>query len=172
MALTKVIGSGIGTTASLADSNMPAGSVLQVVSAEEPYSSSTTTSNTWVAIGAGASITPSASSSRVFVTFSVDMRPGSTNSFGFGLMRSINGGDFSIVQTIVRHATYPVIVDALITVNYTDSPNTTNAVAYKAAMHSYSGATNTFMPNPYTKTGNGGTSGGSAGLWTLMEIAG
>ena len=151
---------------------MPTGSVIQVVSAEEPYSTSSTTSNTFVALGGGASITPSTTASRVVVTISCDVRGSETNSFGFGIMRSINGGAYSMVQTYVRHATYPVLSDETVSMTYTDSPNTTSVVSYKVGLVVYGSNAVQLLPNPYTKTGNPNGSGGSAGLWTLMEIQG
>ena len=67
MALTKIIGSGIGTvTNQFADGNMAAGSVVQVVQAQTttPADSS---SATYADTGLTANITPSSTSNKVLV---------------------------------------------------------------------------------------------------------
>ena len=69
MALTQVIGSGIGSSASLVDGNMPSGAVLQVKAASDT-SIRTTTSQTFVVASntAQVTITPLASSSKFLIT--------------------------------------------------------------------------------------------------------
>ena len=67
MALTKVIGSGIGTTASLADSNMPSGSVIQIVQTVLTTSQSTTGTSYADITGFTASITPSDNTNKILI---------------------------------------------------------------------------------------------------------
>ena len=68
MALTKVIGSGIGTvTNQFADANMSAGSVVQVIQGGRT-SRVTHNSTTFTDIGVSAAITPSSTSSNILIT--------------------------------------------------------------------------------------------------------
>ena len=70
MALTKVIGAGIGTvTNQFADANMSAGSVIQVITATDS-TQRTTTSTSFVTASntLAVSITPSSTSNKIFVT--------------------------------------------------------------------------------------------------------
>ena len=68
MALTKVIGSGIGTvTNQFADANMSAGSVLQVKQAVKTDTQTTTASDFADVTDLSVSITPSSASSKILV---------------------------------------------------------------------------------------------------------
>ena len=67
MALTKVIGAGIGTvTNQFADANLPTGSIVQVV--QGTYATFTnSTSSSFEDVGLSAAITPSSSSNKILV---------------------------------------------------------------------------------------------------------
>ena len=71
MALTKVTGAGIGTvTNQFADANMASGSVLQVVTATDSTSRSSTSSSFVTASNTlSVAITPSATSSKIFILY-------------------------------------------------------------------------------------------------------
>ena len=117
------------------------GMVLQVVSAirSEPSSASITTAGDFVGLtGLSATITPSATSSKILVLASVSYAPRSVtqNSRTFyRLMRDstpIGNGDTASSRTSAFTGLYlnsdgDVVQD---TANYLDSPNTTSAVTY------------------------------------------
>ena len=68
MALTKVIGAGIGTvTNQFADANMATGTPVQIVQSTV-NTASTTTSTSFGDVGLSAAITPSSTSNKVLVT--------------------------------------------------------------------------------------------------------
>jgi len=163
MALTKIIGSGIGTvTNQFSDANMSAGSVVQVLTATDSTERQTTSnsfvtaSNTLVI-----QITPSSASNKIFVTASMSyITPGGTYSFFITLFRdSTNlansnkgfGNLFNGSSYNYGHATLQIL----------DSPNTTSQVTYQ----------------PYIRVGNNAGAGGinSTNCFstiTAFEIAG
>tara|TARA_B100000242_G_scaffold156994_1_gene112183 strand:+ start:1742 stop:2230 length:489 start_codon:yes stop_codon:yes gene_type:complete len=162
MALTKVIGSGIGTvTNQFADANMSAGSVIQIVT--NTYSTLTaTTSSSFVDTGLAATITPSSTSSKIFVLAACSMwqntaggvssitlyRGGSrvSDSATYGYAYGYGGG-----SNHVNHHTP----------TYLDSPNTTSATEYKIYFSAVGlGGTLSICPNSTPST------------LTLIEIAG
>ena len=169
MALTQVIGSGIGTTASLADSNMPAGSVLQVVSTTK-NDTFTMTGATFVDItGLSAAITPKSTSSKVFVSVFLASSP--SNTVGLNVFNLVRGS-----TNIAQPATTPTFTgticnyigeaDRILPTSFTflDSPSTTSATTYKIQMRTNSG----------TQSVNRRSSADCAWVSsiTLMEIAG
>ena len=174
MALTKVIGDGVGTLASatitsatisnqLTDANMSAGSVIQIVQAittAEVSTSSTNFSDT----GLTASITPSSTSSKIFILYSLHqfitvaakasklkLLRGSTDLLdtGYGLY---NGGDGSGIMGLSTH-------------HFLDTPSTTSATTYKVQFNSVDNSTNVLCQ--YDDSAGDGNS-----FMTLMEIAG
>ena len=165
MALTKVIGAGIGTvTNQFSDANMSAGSVVQVLTATDSTERQTTSTSFVTASNTLAvQITPSSASNKIFVTASMSyITPSNTYSFFITLFRdSTNLGDssrgfgnlFSGSSYNYSHATLQVL----------DSPNTTSQVTYQ----------------PYIKVGAnagaGGINNGNVGSFstiTAFEIAG
>ena len=160
----------------LTDANMPAGSVLQVVSTEKS-DQFTTASTTFVDVtGMSATITPTSSSSKILVTFSV------------GLVGNSTGGQFVYLQ-LVRDTTSISIGDASgsrarvsagnggtqpysnssLTITNLDSPSTTSAVTYKIQMRSQSTGTAKF--NSRGDDADSTAYGRSSASLTLMEIA-
>ena len=94
MALTKVIGSGIGTvTNQFADANMAVGSVLQVVTGTTTTSTSQT-STTWADTTLTANITPSSSSSKIFILVNQSYRIQRSTYFGGGSIKILRGSTF------------------------------------------------------------------------------
>ena len=75
MALTKVIGSGIGTvTNQFADGNMPSGSIIQIIQSSIKTRLGLATSGNYTKItGLEASITPLSTSSKILVTASLNV---------------------------------------------------------------------------------------------------
>ena len=152
-------GTVMSSVSSVATSQLPAGSVLQVVTATDAGVRSTT-STTFVTASntLSVSITPRSSSSKVFVTVSSSVDISATNTyFVFTIFRgATNLGSnqgLNLVRVSATSNTYPIAM------SYLDSPNTTSATTYQV----------------YLKT-DGGTAylntGACVGTITAMEIAG
>ena len=153
-----------------ARSNMPAGSVLQVVNAA--YSTLTsTTSTSPIDTGLSASITPTSASSKILVLTSMYAQSYVTS----GTARD-TGGNFVLVRASTNiwnsndvnfyidggtGATFSFNNINLWNLSYLDSPATTSATTYKVRFNSISGRT--MIIN------NGGSVAPST--ITLMEIA-
>ena len=161
-----IVNADIASGAAIAGSKlvMPTGSVLQVVSTTST-SNFTTSSTSYADTGFTASITPSATSSKVLVLFSSvggGTRDGSENDNQFGLTRD-NGSNY---LTVKRVEDYDYGGDGSVlrmpfNINYLDSPSSTNAVAYKIYAKS-NNSTAAFM----------GSNSSSITEFILMEIAG
>ena len=153
-----------------------AGNVLQVVSTEKS-DQFTTTSTTFVDVtGMSATITPTSSSSKILVMFSV------------GLVGNSTGGQFVYLQ-LVRDTTSISIGDASgsrarvsagnggdqsydnssLTITNLDSPSTTSAVTYNIQIRSQSTGTAKF--NSRGDDADSTAYGRSSASLTLMEIA-
>jgi len=149
------------TTASLpalGSAQMPTGSVLQVVSMN--HNSETGTSSTsFIDNGLTLSITPSATSSKIYISVNQNSCRAVTNQV-LAQMQLVRGStvislfekecDFITVNEIQAYGT-----------NYLDSPSTTSTVTYKVQVRKVSGSGSFYW-----------NSGGSNSTITLMEIAG
>ena len=106
---------------------MPAGSVLQVVT-HDSGSTATTTSTTWTATNASATITPISTNSIIVAYFTgMILKEGSTAEGQFEVRRdgsSINNNNWSF------GASNSVAVYGPYTIHTQDSPNTTSPVTY------------------------------------------
>jgi len=137
--------------------DLPAGSVLQVVSVANGTTESST-SGSWVAhSGLTAAITPSASSNKILVTIAFSYRTANgTNNFNSAIYRG---------STNLGHATHGFgtmfdgnsYYQGHATLQFLDSPSTTSATTYQLY---YKGSTTTTI-----NTDSG------VGTITLMEIA-
>ena len=161
---------GSGTTldlkASAGSTTMPTGSVLQVVSGVS-IARDTTNSTTFVASSLSASITPSSTSSKIFVIISTS---GNTNNASNHWLKwtiyrdstdlggAITGSGMGQLRTTASGAD----VRGSITPSILDSPNTTSAVTYKLYFLVTNSAATVEIP---------GTVGERRTI-TLMEIAG
>ena len=173
MALTKVIGSGIGTvTNQFADANMSAGSVLQAVQGGRT-TRVTHNSNSYSDVGVSATITPSSTSSNILIVLTGTL--GNSNASNLCLLRLFRGSTEigsgtggavsnynSFVSMLQTDLTYPY---SGIAGSFLDSPSTTSATTYKIQMAAFNGTAvlggrpdNTNVATPT--------------LLTLMEIAG
>ena len=152
------------TTASLptlTGTEMPTGSIVQVVSTHST-ANMTTTSGSMVGTGLIATITPSSSSNKILVTIAGGRTDvGHAHQPRASLRSSINGASYTEILTNIEERTYTGTAywgDAH-ALTYLYSPNTTNSVAIQPY----------FMTNTSTHYYN--TSSCSIGL-TLMEIKG
>tara|TARA_R100001163_G_C5045520_1_gene182869 strand:+ start:30 stop:533 length:504 start_codon:yes stop_codon:yes gene_type:complete len=136
MAITRIGGANAisGTipaanVATLTSSNLPTGSVLQVVSSQ--YSTETSsTSTTIIDTGLAASITPSSTSSKILVTASMSVAKGNDNTYGDWY---IFRGDTELIRQH-RNITFNNRVGhnyVGASFNYLDSPSTTSSQEYK-----------------------------------------
>lgn len=144
----------------LADSNMPAGSVLQVVHGSTK-TNVTTTTTTSTDTGLSASITPSSTSSKILVLVSqnVFLYGASTISGNIYLYR-----DSTRVNTDTNYGIWTVTateLQVIYSINHLDSPATTSSITYKTQQQLRDG------PAMRTQRDSGFTS-----TMTLMEIAG
>ena len=143
MALTKVIGSGIGTvTNQFADANMAVGSVLQVVQSgaidEVNHNSN---QGTWLNTGYTLAITPSATSSKILVHFHFPLALKGTGTKVRGALR-LNRTISSTTTLIWNTGSYdeafhardsggtPDEVTAVFNMTFLDSPSTAAATTY------------------------------------------
>ena len=169
MALTKVIGSGIGTvTNQFADANMSAGSVLQVVHTELSYSPLTLSGTGFTEIGLNANITPSSTSNKIFILYTPYFRLHSTNSdagVGWGIKRDIGGTETRVYNTATNYHDYNYENGGWFDYRSTstnfhlDSPSTTSQITYKMEARRYAGTVTIGEANGQM-------------LVALMEIAG
>jgi hypothetical protein len=125
------------TTGTLPKAQLPTGSVLQVVNATYSTTVSTSDSGNYIDTGVTATITPTASSSKILVLVNFGQclkgTGDSGNSFGFRLLRDatvIRGdgslGVFFTNSTLQLNAGYAF--------NYYDSPSSTSALVYKVQL--------------------------------------
>jgi len=180
MALTKVIGSGIGTvTNQFADGNMAAGSVLQVLQTTKTDTFSTSSTSFADITGLSVNITPSSTSSKVLVF--MDCKVASTNhvSAFVRIMRgstAIYVGDDagSRISATMGNADDPSDQFAFqMSGMFLDSPSTTSQVTYKIQMSSEgSGNTGTVFLNKSQADSDNDQQGRYASSITVMEIAG
>ena len=161
MALTKVIGAGIGTvTNQFADANMASGSVLQVVQVSAT-TYQTTSSTSYVNYSyTNATITPSSTSSKVLVLSSHNTEVYQNNAADSqGRYVIYRGGSEVSEVNSIRHYDYGGSGHLGLSnsvINFLDSPSSTSSVLYQLYMKRVSGD-------------GAGITGGSI---TLLEIAG
>tara|TARA_Y100000114_G_C11589850_1_gene245224 strand:+ start:73 stop:609 length:537 start_codon:yes stop_codon:yes gene_type:complete len=152
MALTKIIGSGIGTvTNQFADGNMSSGSVLQVVqtvyTGTATYSHSATSGDI---TGLSVAITPSSTSSKILIDCHITYTT-TTDGCGnvFQLLRGssqIGGGTggssfqgFIGLTNNHGQSNSPGLIQT-VSGNFLDSPSTTSETTYKIRHQGVSGA--------------------------------
>lgn len=119
-------------TGKLTSSSLPTGSVLQVV--QGSYNTEfSTTSSTFADIGLSASITPSSSSNKILVLYSVGYLMQDTNIAGLQLLRGSTVIQSSIRVAHALHASY-------FHNEYLDSPATTSSTTYKIQSNKNTGS--------------------------------
>ena len=162
-----------GVPSSVARSALPAGSVLQVVSASNS-SRSTASTQTWTSV-VSASITPTSSSSKILILGHVHCGNGSvSNSVGLRIYRD---------STVVGSGTGTVDCHAAdnlqggiswmtvsIPAHFLDSPATTSSISYSLRAASWEGI---LVVNSSNNDSNAFSSGNAYGTCqiVLMEIA-
>jgi hypothetical protein len=145
-------------------SSMPTGSVLQVVHNGTISDMSTTAASAWVASNTTLSITPSSTSSKIYITANQLVYIQGSEATLRGAMR-IKRGSTVVWNTTSFHEQFqirgtPEEISTSMTAITLDNPNTTSAITYSIEILKSSGT---------TMYGKGSTSGTSM---TLMEIKG
>jgi len=131
--ITSVSGASLTGTQNIPKATLPTGSVLQVVGAT--YSTTVTTSSTTaVSSGLTATITPTSSSSKIYVMVVNPMRRNDVAGITFGLAVSLfrNGSGLFTPMTNMGYSNNVsnMAVSVLVGFNYLDSPATTSATTY------------------------------------------
>lgn len=156
LTLPTVNGTVLTNASSVARSQLPAGSVLQIINGN--VTGNSTSSTTFVDSGLTASITPFFSTSRIFIIVSGICRPTNTRG-GFALVRN-STTLFSLQEANGTNAQTPYAF------NFLDSPATTSSTTYKLQIACSSGG------GTFTIADAGAVPVGNINYITLMEIAG
>ena len=166
----------------------PAGHVIQVVSAvKTAKQSSASVNNTWTAItGLDLSITPSATSSKILVTYHINFAQssGSHTGVAFGLYRggsiiaTATGDSSGNTRTRVTSGAVHYNNDdsnaynGSSSMSYLDSPSTTSAVVYQPYIYNASGSAFTSYINRDQNASNANYGTDAISTITCMEISG
>ena len=163
---TDALASAAVTSAKLASgapsrSQLPAGTVLQVVQGIYSSQASSSTS-TWAASGVTASITPTSSTSKILILVSMQGVGKDTNTTSVDLSIYKNGS--SLIQFAAGNTAYTASTatnyPGTAAFNYLDSPATTSATTYAVYFRSNNNNVGVYLQ-----------ANGSASTITLMEIA-
>jgi len=152
---------GLTATGISAVQNLPAGSVLQVVSFT--YSTQVgTSSNTYTDTNLTATITPKFATSKilVFVNHGECQKDSGANLIRIKMILLRSGTQLAQFAADGLYTNSSSVNSGSIAFNYLDSPATTSATIYKTQFASNSGLGSVFVQNSNT-----------AGTITLMEIA-
>ena len=157
---TSFAGSGASLTG-FTDSQMPAGSVLQVVQATSATETNAGTSAT--ACAPTVTITPSSSSNKILVSFNLGgMAEGAMNSLRLQIKRGSTVVKYSPRYAFNSSGGY---YSASIFYEFLDSPSTTSAITYTLEAHKQSNAGNWIINSDAAQGTNSATA-------IAMEIAG
>jgi hypothetical protein len=151
---------GISAVQNVGRANLPAGSVLQVVSASQGTQTNTT-STSYVDTGLSASITPTSSSSKILAIYSAQFRKG-TGDISNGVNVILVRGSTQIQKAagFGGFTNTNIFATWNLASSFLDSPATTSSTTYKVQFSStISGQNVNYLTD------------GAEGYITLMEIA-
>jgi len=152
----------------LADSNMPAGSVLQVVQNFSTTSTEITTIDTWYDTASSVTITPTSSSSNILILHTApglwNVTSGAANARGIRLMRN---SDIAMANDRTGYRSTTGWHGAPWSLVYLDSPSSTSALTYKIQIGMDGGSAN--LRHNDSDSWGGNVKGASL---IAMEIAG
>ena len=165
----------------LTAAEMPAGSVLQVVSTQK-IDAFTTTSNSYVDIaGLNVSITPTAASSKIFIIATIQLSTNTgSNEYGGWYLRFLRDANSLPVGTFGNANQYSAagglrwqVSNTMTTEAYTylDSPNTTASINYKPQVAATTYDSGRIVYVNRDNSNNSNFSGTGVSTITLMEIA-
>ena len=149
--------------------------VLQVVSSHKS-DTATTTSSTFVTTGLEVSITPSATSSKIFISASPCISGYSPNGYGVCLLRdttqiNLGDADSNLTRYGVAAREYGSYNTDVMAMTYLDSPSSTSSITYKVAFRNGSGSDSVYLNRPYVRVDNS-SYGTASSTITVMEIEG
>lgn len=174
MALSKITNDGV------AISGLPAGSVLQVVSATKTDKQSTTSSTAVDITGLSVSITPTSASSKILVRCDINYGGNLNVYIAFFVKRDAANMLVSTAGTGNQiNSTFAAGADNNnhdykmngVSHSYLDSPATTSQITYKVQFASTNGGTAATVNAPYQTQNDVYIIGGTSTI-TVMEIAG
>ena len=172
LTLPSTSGNVLTSASSVASSQLPAGSVLQVVSASKSDTFSTTARSFTDITGLSLSITPKFATSKILVFMAVQVANDGADATMIQMVRnstSIGIGDARGIR--IRNTTQSAFgsnaVSSLTGITL-DSPSTTSATTYKLQIRSDSG---TAFVNTQSGTGDGTYHGTQYSTIMVMEIA-
>lgn len=165
-------------TSQLADANMPAGSVLQVVSTTKTDTFSTTSTSLVDVTGLSLSITPSSASNKILVTCAVSVGTPNTNFAYINLVRgstSLCVGDASAGRPSATGMSFAGVSNegniTTLPINFLDSPSSTSALTYKIQIRCAT-AGNAYINRSSRDSASTDYDVRLASTITVMEIAG
>ena len=169
-----------GITTRMADGAMSAGSIIQVVHANSNSHLSSTSTSYVDLTGVTASITPSATSSKILITCTISIgkednhtflarlvRDGSAISGAGGVKESGHSNQLDGVWWNIRTSNWAANP---CTIQYLDSPSTTSSITYKAQGMT-SSSSYAFALNRTNSGDDGNYSSPGFSQITLMEVA-
>jgi hypothetical protein len=178
LTLPTTSGTIITSASSLTASQMPTGSVLQVVSATKTDTASTSSSTFADITGLSVSITPSSASNKILIIASINVSwVNGTTKGGARLMRdstAIAIGDASGSRTRVTGGLYVATENYspfTISSNHLDSPSSTSATTYKWQFSSMDN-TGTIYVNRANSDPDASSTPRTVSSITVMEIKG
>jgi len=164
LTLPTTSGTVLTSASSVASSQLPAGSVLQVVSANSD-TQTTTTSTSYVTANLSASITPSRSSSKILILVNTTVQVGSSGDMNATIFRGTVSGTNLAAAAATQGLFYSTATGGSsigytgATMSFLDSPATTSSTTYTVGFRT-SGITAVMQK------------GQTYATITLMEIAG
>lgn len=175
----------LDSVAPFSSADMPAGSVIQVVSLTKTDTwsqgqSANSLSGTDVT-GLVATITPTSASNKILILVNLNLASGASlntgHGVGFALHRSgtkISSGDVDGNRTSLTSASLIYSTTELVPMgmNYLDSPATTSAISYSIRLWQGSGSTVNMYVNRTHGDDNAASGSRSVSSITVMEIAG
>jgi len=175
--LTDLGADAVVTNGVIAASALPAGSILQVLSAHKSDTFSTASATFVDVTGLSVTITPTSASSKILLVGNVETGgpAASTAQSMVRLIRDatpINIGDAagSRAQSSSETNQFSTSGGMSVSLNYLDSPATTSAVTYKVQYRVSAGAT--VYINRTGADSDGATDSRMASNFTVMEVAG
>jgi len=143
---------------------IPTGKVLQVVTGVT-YTTTTSTSATYADTSLTASITPSATSSKILIITDQFMRKDQNNTYiGYKLFR--DSTELNYIGDLIAYTQNSDSDANGIGTTYLDTPSSTSSITYKTQFATLSGGTITIQADAGSSNERG------RGSMTLMEIAG
>jgi len=166
---------------SLVAADMPAGSIVQIVSTTKTDGFTTSSSTATDVTGFSASITPTSTSNKILVRAALNYG-GNDNVYGRFFFK--RGGSNIILSTAWTGSNQ---VNAAVAIHgdnsnfqygtqsaifeYLDSPSSTSQITYQMQMQSHNNSTAFYLNRPHATANSSYVAGGTSTL-TLMEIVG